>query len=75
MNGPFEFYGIALVKDDLHMGGPVDFYGGAYVRDDVWFSGATPRFWLSRCATERAERLSGLTRPRLLSRRAWVDLF
>lgn len=75
MNGPFEFYGIVLVKDDLHMGGPVDFYGGAYVRDDVWFNGATPRFWLSRCATERAERLSGLTRPRLLSRRAWVDLF
>jgi hypothetical protein len=75
ISGPFEFYGIALVKDDLDMGGPVDVYGGMYVRDDVWFNGATPRFWLSRCASERAERLSKISRPRLLSNRAWVDLF
>lgn len=75
INGPFKFYGIALVKRDLIMGGSVDFYGGAVVGDDVRFNGATPRFWLSRCATERAERLSKLTRPRLISRRAWVELF
>ncbi len=75
INGPFEFYGIAFVKRDLNMGGPVDFYGGAIVGDDVDFNGATPRFWLSRCASERAERLSKITRPRLVSPRAWVDLF
>ncbi len=75
MNGPFRFYGIALVKDDLHMDGTVDFYGGAYVGDDVWFDGATPRFWLSQCAVSRAERLSNITRPRLVSPRAWVELF
>jgi hypothetical protein len=73
--GPYRFYGIVLVKDDLLLGGPVDFYGGALVKDDVWVSGATPRFWLSRCAVERAERLSRLTRPQLLTGRAWIQLF
>lgn len=75
MNGPFRFYGIALIKDDLHLDGTVDFYGGAYVSDNVWFDGATPRFWYSRCAIERAERFSNITQPRLVSPRAWVELF
>ncbi len=75
MNGPFRFYGIAFIKDDLHLDGTVDFYGGAYVTDDVWFDGATPRFWYSRCAIERAERFSKITQPRLVSPRAWVELF
>ncbi len=75
MNGPFRFYGIAFIKDDLHLDGTVDFYGGAYVADDVWFNGATPRFWYSRCAIERAERFSKITQPRLVSPRAWVELF
>jgi len=57
------------------MGGPVDFFGGALVGDDVIFSGATPRFYLSRCASERAELLSKLTQPRMISPRAWVELF
>ncbi len=75
INGPFTFYGIAIVQGDLNMGGPIDFYGGALVGDDLTFSGATPRFWLSRCASERAERLSKLTLPRMISPRAWVELF
>jgi len=75
ITGPFEFYGIAIVQGHLEMSGPVDFYGGAMVGEDVRFSGATPRFWLSRCASERAERLSNLTRPSLVSPRAWVELF
>ncbi len=75
MNGPFRFYGIAFIKDDFHLDGTVDFYGGAYVADNVWFDGATPRFWYSRCAIERAERFSKITLPRLVSPRAWVELF
>ncbi len=75
MNGPFRFYGIAFVKDDFHLDGTVDFYGGIYVADNVWFDGATPRFWYSRCAIERAERFSKITQPRLVSPRAWVELF
>lgn len=75
ITGPFEFYGIALVSDDLLMGGPVDYYGVVHVADDVWFSGATPRFFLSQCAAQRAQRLSSLAYPRLISPRAWVELF
>jgi hypothetical protein len=75
MNGPFQFFGIALVKRDLNMSGSVDFYGGAMVGDDVDFNGAKPVFWYSRCAVERAERLSNLAKPRLVSPRAWVELF
>ena len=75
INGPFSFYGIVIVRRDLIMGGPTDFYGGALVGDDVRFDGATPRLWLSRCASERAERLSKLTRPIMISPRAWVELF
>ena len=75
MNGPFEFYGIAMVKDDLSLGGPVDYYGAAYVGDDMFISGATPRFWYSSCAAQRAVQLSKLARPQLLPQRAWVELF
>ncbi|MGD8699858.1 MAG: hypothetical protein PVJ43_11235 [Gemmatimonadales bacterium] len=75
MNGPFEFYGIVMVKDDLTLGGPVDYYGAAYVGDDMFISGATPRFWYSSCAAQRAVYLSKLGRPRLLPQRAWVELF
>lgn len=75
MNGPFRFYGIAFIKDDMHLDGTVDFYGGAYVANNVWFDGATPRFWYSRCAIERAERFSKITQPRPVSPRAWVELF
>lgn len=75
INGPFDFYGIAFVQRDLDLGGPVEFYGAAYAGDDVLVNGATPRFYLSRCAAERAERLSSLTRPQPLPVRAWVQLF
>lgn len=75
MNGPFEFYGIIMVKDDLSLGGPVDYYGGAYVGGDMFISGATPRFWYSSCAAQRAVHLSKLARPRLLPQRAWIELF
>jgi hypothetical protein len=75
INGPFEFYGIVMVVDDFHIGGPVDTYGAAVLGDDMYISGATPRFWYSPCAAERAVRLSKLARPRLLSQRAWVELF
>ena len=75
MNGPFEFYGILMVKDDLSLGGPVDYYGAAYVGDDMFISGATPRFWYSGCAAQRAVHLSKLARPQLLPQRAWVELF
>ncbi len=75
MNGPFRFYGIAFGKDDFHLDGTVDFYGGAYVADKVWFDGATPRFWYSRCAVERAKRFSKISQPRLVSPRGWVELF
>lgn len=75
INGPFEFYGIIMVKDDITLGGPVDVYGAAFGGDDMYISGATPRFWYSSCAAQRAVYLSKLARPRLLPQRAWVELF
>jgi hypothetical protein len=71
----FTFYGIALVRDDLTMRGPSKYFGTAWVMDDVVYSGAVPRFYMSRCAAERAVRLSNLTRPEPVWPRAWVELF
>jgi hypothetical protein len=70
-----KFYGIALVRDDLTMRGPSKFFGTAWVMDDVVYAGAVPRFYMSRCAAERAVRLSNLTRPQPIWPRAWVELF
>ncbi|KPK81436.1 MAG: hypothetical protein AMS25_06685 [Gemmatimonas sp. SM23_52] len=74
-SGPFDFYGIILTKDDLEMDGPGNLYGAAFVAEDVELSNVKPRIQYSRCAVMRAQRLSSLTRPRLLSQRAWVGLF
>jgi hypothetical protein len=70
-----NFYGIALVRDDLRMRGPTKFFGTAWAMDDVVYKGAVPRFFMSRCAAERAVRLSNLTRPQPVWPRAWVELF
>jgi hypothetical protein len=69
------FYGIALIRDDLRMRGPSKFLGTAWAMDDVVYLGAVPRFYMSRCAAERAVRHSNLTRPRPVWPRAWVELF
>ncbi len=74
-SGPFDFYGIILTKDDLEMDGPGNLYGAAFVAEDLEMNNVKPRIQYSRCAVMRALRLSSLTRPRLLSRRAWVALF
>ncbi len=75
ITGPFDFYGILLVGDDLKISGPTQVYGGAMVVGDAVFTGVNSTVRLSRCAVRRAERLSNLTRPRILSRRGWVELF
>jgi len=71
----FLFYGIILVRDDLTMRGPSKFFGTGWVMDDVVYEGAVPRYFMSRCAAERAVRLSRLTRPDPVWPRAWVELF
>ncbi len=71
----FKFYGIILVRDDLTMRGPSKFFGTGWVMDDVIYTGAVPRVYMSRCAAERAVRLSNLTRPQPVWPRAWVELF
>jgi hypothetical protein len=71
----FTFYGIALVRDDITMRGPSKFFGTAWAMDDLVYEGAVPRFFMSRCAAERAVRLSNLTRPQPVRPRAWVELF
>lgn len=70
-----KFYGIILVRDDLRMRGPSKFFGTGWVMDDVVYIGAVPRYYMSRCAGERAVRLSNLTRPQPVWPRAWVELF
>ena len=75
MTGPFDFYGLVLVRDDLIMTGPVRLYGGALVVDDVHMNGVRPKLQYSTCAIDRALRLSKLARPKLLTERAWVELF
>ncbi|UCC84217.1 MAG: hypothetical protein JSW46_04615 [Gemmatimonadota bacterium] len=71
----FTFYGIVLVRDDIIMRGPSNFFGTGWAMDDVRYAGAVPRYYLSRCAAERAVRLSSLTRPTPVWPRAWVELF
>lgn len=75
IHGPYNFYGIAVAGDSLHMSGSAYFYGGAIVRGNLRYTGPSPRFIMSQCATWRAQRLSSLTRPELISPRAWVELF
>jgi hypothetical protein len=70
-----KFYGIVLVRDDLTMRGPSKYFGTGWVMDDVLYRGAVPRLYMSRCAAERAVRLSNLTRPQPVWPRAWVELF
>lgn len=74
-SGPFDFYGIILTKDDLEFDGMGNLYGAAFVAEDLEMVNVKPRVYYSRCAVMRALRLSNLTRPRLLPRRAWVELF
>ncbi|UCF20837.1 MAG: hypothetical protein JSU87_05360 [Gemmatimonadota bacterium] len=75
IRGSFDFYGIAIVKDDIVMSGPSDLWGGVILGDDLQLSGGPSHLRLSRCVTERAERFSNLSRPRLISPRAWIELF
>lgn len=75
ISGPFDFYGLAFVKDDMEMKGPVRFFGGAVVAEDVRMQNVRPRFRYSRCAIQRALRLSRLAYPELLPARAWMELF
>ncbi|UCC73235.1 MAG: hypothetical protein JSV86_01330 [Gemmatimonadota bacterium] len=70
-----RLYGIALARDDLILRGPSRLFGVAWAMDDLRYVGAVPRMYVSRCAAERAVRLSNLTRPRPVSPRAWVELF
>lgn len=75
IHGPYRFYGIAIAGDSLHMSGSTAyFYGGATVRKNVRYTGS-PQFLMSQCAVWRAQRLSSLARPELISPRAWVELF
>ncbi len=74
-SGQFEFYGLVYTVDALEMGGSSSLDGGAYVAENVEISGMQPRIRHSRCAVERAVRLSSLSRPRLVPGRAWVQLF
>lgn len=74
LSGPFEFYGIALVGGDLISTGQVDFHGGAIVADSIGIGG-NASLMMSQCAVWRAERFSSLSRPQLLSPRAWVEMF
>jgi hypothetical protein len=73
--GPIDFYGIALVRDDMTMQGPSTFHGYAWAADDAVLTGSTPRLYLSRCAAERAIRLSNLARPKPVDQRSWAELF
>ncbi len=57
------------------MDGTGNLYGAAFVAEDLEMDNVKPRIQYSRCAAMRALRLSNLTRPRLLSQRAWVELF
>ncbi len=73
VEGPFDFYGLTLVKQDVELDGPVRIFGGAIVGEDIDFEGTNPRILYSRCAIQRALRLSNLARLRLLPARAWVE--
>lgn len=73
--GPYDFYGIAISKGTFEMSGQTDFWGGVIVAGALRFSGSSPSLKLSRCAAERAQRLSNLGRPRLVAPRSWVELF
>jgi hypothetical protein len=75
IHGPYNFYGVAIASDSIIMSGSAYVYGGAVTRRDLRYTGPNPRFVMSQCAVYRAQRLSSLARPELISPRAWVELF
>ena len=75
ITGPFDFYGVVIVRDDFVMLGPVRLYGGAIVLDDLYMNMLNPKLRYSTCAVDRALRLSKLAMPRLVPNRALVELF
>ena len=75
IHGPYDFYGVAIASDSVQMSGSAYVYGGAVIRNNLHYTGPNPRFVMSQCAVWRALRLSSLTRPELVSPRAWVELF
>jgi hypothetical protein len=72
--GPFDMFGIVLVRDDMYATSAGAVFGSLWVADDAYLA-ANSKVFLSRCAVERAVRLSRITRPVPVSGRPWVELF